>query len=90
MPDPSRAAPEFASVLLGPLSIPGIGLGAVMLWFSLGSSLLPRSAMMQGVFSALSFTFGYALAVLIWSATRCALDLFGVSVEVDAIPSIVR
>jgi uncharacterized membrane protein len=90
MPDPSRTAPKFVSVLLSPLSIPGIGFGAVMLWFSLGSSLLPRSAMMQGVVSALSFTFGYALAALIWFAARRALDLFGVSVEVDAIPSIVR
>ena len=90
MPDPSRPAPKFASVLLGPLSIPGIGLGAVMLLFSLGSSLLPRSAMMQGVVSSLSFTFCYALAALIWFAARWILGLFGVSIEVDAIPSIVR
>jgi len=60
------------------------------LWFSLGSSLLPRSAMMQGVVSALSFTFGYAVAVLVWSVVRWVLELFGVTVAADAIPSVVR
>lgn len=77
-------------VLFGPLSIPGIGLGVVMFWFSLGSSLLPRSAMMQGVVSALSFTFGYAVAVLLWFLIRWVVGLFGVEVSEDAIPSAVR
>lgn len=35
-------------------------------WFSLGSSLLPRSPMMQGVVSALSFVFGYGVGVFVW------------------------
>ncbi len=85
-----RAAPKFLSVLFGPLSTPGVGLGALLLWFSLGSSLLPRSAMMQGVVSALSFSFGYMVAVLLWFILRLGLRLFDIRLDDEAIPSLVR
>ncbi len=90
MTEVSRPSPKFVSVLIEPLSVPGIGLGTVLLWFSLGSSLLPRSAMMQGVVSGLSFVFGYAVGVLVWFIIRWILKLFGVAVEHDALPKLVR
>jgi len=55
MPDLELSTPAHHKVLLAKHSMPGLVLGTVMLWFSLGSSLLPRAAMMQGVVSALSF-----------------------------------
>ncbi len=63
-------APKYVATLLSPPSNVGTVLGLLLLWFSLGSSLLPRSPMMQGVVSALSFAFGYAVGVLLWIAIR--------------------
>ncbi|MCL1693469.1 MAG: alpha/beta hydrolase [Actinomycetia bacterium] len=90
MTENERPAPGFLSVVTMSPSIPGLGLGVAMLWFSLGSSLLPRSAMMQGIVSALSFTVGYGLAVLAWFFVRRVLGLFHVVVDRDAIPGLVR
>lgn len=90
MIDKERPAPKFLSVIAAPPSIPGLGLGVVMLWFSLGSSLLPRSAMMQGVISALSSMAGYGLAVLVWFVARWILERFHVVADRDAIPGVVR
>lgn len=90
MIDKERPAPKFLSVIAAPPSIPGLGLGVVMLWFSLGSSLLPRSAMMQGVISALSSMAGYGLAVLVWFVARWILERFHFVADRDAIPGVVR
>ncbi|MEA2010856.1 MAG: alpha/beta-hydrolase family protein [Actinomycetota bacterium] len=90
MTDKERPAPGFLSVIAAPPSIPGLGLGVVMLWFSLGSSLLPRSAMMQGVISALSSMAGYGIAVLVWFVVRWILERFHVVADRDAIPGVVR
>ena len=90
MTDVQRPSPKYLSTLFGSLSVPGVALGIVLMWFSLGSSLLPRSAMMQGVVSALSFTFGYAFGVLVWCSIRWIFKVFGVSVESDAAPPLVR
>ncbi|MCL1593623.1 MAG: alpha/beta-hydrolase family protein [Actinomycetia bacterium] len=90
MTEHQRSAPRFLAVIFGHLSTSGIGLGVVMMWFSLGSSLLPRSPMMQGVISALSFTVGYAIAVLAWFTIRWVLGLFDVDVDAEALPELVR
>lgn len=90
MTDKERPAPKFLSVIAAPPSIPGLGLGVVMLWFSLGSSLLPRSAMMQGIISALSFVAGYGTAVLVWFVVRWILERFHVVADRDAFPGVVR
>jgi uncharacterized membrane protein len=88
--DISRRQPSFLSVMFGPLSSPGLVVGLVLLWFSLGSSLLPRSAMMQGVVSALSLAIGYAVGVLVWRLVRWVSGLMSEGLAQDAIPSIVR
>ena len=85
----SRPMPTFSSVVFGPLSISGLVVGLVLLWFSLGSSLLPRSAMMQGIVSALSLAFGYAIGVLVWFLVRWVSDLVSEGLDVDSIPSVV-
>ncbi len=90
MIDSTRPAPKFLSVVFGHVSIPGAALGVVLFWFSLGSSLLPRSPMMQGVISALSITFGYAVGVFVWFLIRWILARFHVEVERDLLPSWVR
>jgi uncharacterized membrane protein len=77
-------------VIFGRLSIPGIGLGLVLFWFSLGSSLLPRSAMMQGVISALSFTTGYVVGILVWFLIRWVFGLFHIDVASDLLPNWIR
>jgi len=46
------------------LSSPGLLVGTLFFAFSLTPSLLPRSALMQGIVSGVSFTAGYALAVV--------------------------
>ncbi|MCL1599744.1 MAG: alpha/beta hydrolase, partial [Actinomycetia bacterium] len=51
---------------------------------------LPRSATMQGVVSALSFTFGYAVAVLVWFVIRWTLKRFGINIHRDADADFVR
>ena len=75
----SRTADPYLKVVFGPLSSAGLVLGAVLFWFSLGSSLLPRSSMMQGVVSTLSFAFGYALGVLAWFVVKRIAGLFSSS-----------
>lgn len=87
MAEDTRKTPPYHKVLFGALSTPGVVLGAVLLWFSFGSSLLPRDPMMQGVLGALSFTFGYALGVLIWFLIRWAAKLFGKPISNDAGPT---
>jgi uncharacterized membrane protein len=47
------------------------------MWFSLGSSLLPRSAMMQGIVGALSFAFGYGVGVFVWMLVKIVARRFG-------------
>jgi uncharacterized membrane protein len=71
-----RTTDPFLEVVFGPLSSAGLALGVIMLWFSLGSSLLPRSGMMQGVVSALSFAVGYALGALIWLIIKQIAAIF--------------
>ena len=90
MTDSTRQSPKFTAVLLGHLSVPGSALGLVLFWFALGSSLLPRSAMMQGVVSALSLAFGYAVGVLAWFLIRWIFGLFHVDLDRDLFPSWVR
>src|SRR5690606_23944785 len=46
------------------LSSPGLLVGTLFFAFSLTPSLLPRSALMQGIVSGISFAAGYALAVI--------------------------
>ena len=75
--------------MFGPLSGPGLTVGFVLLWFSLGSSLLPRSALMQGIVSALSLAFGYAVGVLIWFLVRWVSGLVSGGLTKDSIPSVV-
>jgi uncharacterized membrane protein len=84
MAEDTRKTPPYHRVLFGAHSTPGVVLGAALLWFSFGSSLLPRDPMMQGVLGALSFTFGYALGVLIWFLIRSAVKLFGKPIPNDA------
>ena len=76
--------------MFGPLS--GLGLigGLVLGWFSLGSSLLPRSALMQGIVSALSLAFGYAVGVLVWFLVRWISRLGSGGLSEDSIGSRVR
>lgn len=87
MADDTRRSPPYHRVLFGALSTQGVVLGAFFLWFSFGSSLLPRDPMMQGVLGALSFTFGYAIGVLIWFIIRWVAKLFGKPMSNDAGPS---
>lgn len=87
MVDTERSAPAYHAVLFGSPSMPGLVLGTVMLWFSLGSSLLPRAAMMQGVVSALSFVFGYAIGVFAWFLVQMVGRLFGKSISCDIAPN---
>jgi uncharacterized membrane protein len=86
----ASATPPYHTVLFGPLAISGVTLGAVLLWFSFGSSLLPREPMMQGVIAALSFTFGYALGVLVWFLVRWVAKLLGSTFSKDSAPSWLR
>jgi len=90
MAESSRSRPSFVSVVFGPLSTPGLLVGLVLAWFSLGSSLLPRSAMMQGVVSALSLVFGYAVGVLAWLLVRWVVGLISDDMAEDSIPGVVR
>lgn len=83
---PERRTPKYLHVILTRPSPAGTLLGLVFLWFSLGSSLLPRSAMMQGVLSALSFAFGYSVGVLAWALIRRVAGLFGGEIETDPFP----
>jgi len=82
--------PSFLSVIFGPLSAPGLIGGLVLVWFSLGSSLLPRSALMQGIISALSLAFGYAVGVLVWLLVRWFSRLGSGGLTEDSIGSRVR
>jgi uncharacterized membrane protein len=82
--------PSFLSVIFGPLSAAGLVGGLVLVWFSLGSSLLPRSAMMQGIISALSLAFGYAVGVLVWFLVRWFSRLGSDGLTEDSIGSRVR
>jgi uncharacterized membrane protein len=82
--------PSFLSVIFGPLSAPGLFGGLVLVWFSLGSSLLPRSALMQGIVSALSLAFGYAVGVLVWFLVRWFSRLGSDGLTEDSIGSRVR
>lgn len=52
-------------------------LGLLLVWFSLGSSLLPRPPMMQGAVSALSFAFGYGVGVLVWFLVKVVVRRLG-------------
>ena len=76
--------------MFGPLSGPGLIGGFVLVWFSLGSSLLPRSALMQGIVSALSLAFGYAVGVLVWFLVRWISRLGSGGLSEDSIGSRVR
>ena len=76
--------------MFGPLSGPGLIGGLVLVWFSLGSSLLPRSALMQGIVSALSLAFGYAVGVLVWFLVRWISRLGSGGLSEDSIGSRVR
>jgi len=60
----SHRATYAERVLLDALSSPGVLVGTLFFAFSLTPSLLPRSALMQGIVSGLSFAAGYGLAVL--------------------------
>ena len=88
--DSSRPMPSFLSIIFGPLSSPGLVVGLVLLWFSLGSSLLPRSALMQGIISALSLAFGYGVGVLLWFLVRWVSGMVSDGFSEDSIPSVVR
>ncbi|MFV2000925.1 MAG: alpha/beta-hydrolase N-terminal domain-containing protein, partial [Acidimicrobiia bacterium] len=90
MSDLERSTPAYHKVLLAKHSMPGLVLGTIMLWFSLGSSLLPRAAMMQGVVSALSFVFGYGIGVLLWYFARWVGRLFGKNLSCDIAPGWLR
>jgi uncharacterized membrane protein len=90
MADSTRETPPYYRILFGALSIPGTTLGAVLLWFSYGSSLLPREPMMQGVLGALSFTFGYATGVLAWFLFKWVAKLVRKPIANDAGPSWLR
>ena len=87
MADTERRAPKYHEVLFGALSVPGVILGALLMAFSFGPSLLPREPMMQGVLGALSFTFGYALGVLVWFLVRWIAKLIGKPIQKDAGPA---
>ena len=86
MSEDPRHVPPYLRTLVAPPSVVGSALGVVMLWFSLGSSLLPRSALMQGIVSALSLAFGYAVAVLVWFAVKWVLRRFDVDVDEQRAP----
>jgi len=87
MVDTDDSTPAYHTLLFSSPSMPGVVLGTVMLWFSLGSSLLPRAATMQGAVSALSFVFGYAVGVLAWFVVRMVGRLFGKSISCDIAPN---
>jgi uncharacterized membrane protein len=87
MADTERIAPKYHNVLFGALSVPGVILGAVLLAFSFGPSLLPREPMMQGVLGALFFTSGYALGVLVWSLVRWVAKLMEEPIQKDSGPT---
>ncbi len=72
-----RTAPKYLSVLVAPPSTGGAILGLILLWLSLGSSLLPRSPMMQGAVGALSFVFGYAVGALLCFVIATIVKRFG-------------
>jgi uncharacterized membrane protein len=76
--------------MFAPLSAAGLVGGLVLVWFSLGSSLLPRAALMQGVISALSVAFGYAVGVLVWFLVRWFSRLGSDGLTEDSIGSRVR
>jgi uncharacterized membrane protein len=76
--------------MFGPMSIPGLVVGLVLLWFSLGSSLLPRSALMQGIVSSLSLAFGYGVGVLVWFLVRWVSELVSEGLDEESFPSVVR
>jgi uncharacterized membrane protein len=76
--------------MFAPLSAAGLVGGLVLVWFSLGSSLLPRAALMQGVISALSVAFGYAVGVLGWFLVRWFSRLGSDGLTEDSIGSRVR
>lgn len=88
--DSSRSRPSFVSVMFGPPSAVGLVTGVVLLWFSLGSSLLPRSALMQGIVSALSLAFGYAVGVFVWFVVRWVAGLISDGLAEDVLPPVVR
>ncbi len=90
MTDQARSKPSFVAVVFGPLSIPGLFVGLVLVWFSLGSSLLPRSGMMQGIVSALSLAFGYAVGVLVWFLVRWVAGLVSDGFSEDSLHGIIR
>lgn len=90
MANTERKTPKYHKVLFGPLSVPGVLLGAVLMAFSFGPSLLPREPMMQGVLGALSFTFGYALGVLVWFLVRWVAKLIGKPIQEDCGPAWLR
>lgn len=73
----SPSGPNYMAVVFAPPSNAGMAVGIILLWFSLGSSLLPRSPMMQGVVSALSFTFGYVVAVLVCFVVKSIIRATG-------------
>ena len=88
--DSSRITPSFPAVMFGQLSSVGLVFGLVLLWFSLGSSLLPRSALMQGIVSALSLAFGYGVGVFGWFLVRWVSRLVSGGLAEDSIPPVVR
>jgi uncharacterized membrane protein len=90
MADDTRRTPPYHKVLFGALSTPGVVLGAILLWFSFGSSLLPREPMMQGVLGALSFAFGYAIGVLVWFLVKWVAKLVSKPIPKDAGPTWLR
>ncbi len=60
--------PRGRSKLFAPLSYGGLVAGLVFLGFSLTPSLLPRSPLLQGLVSGVSFAIGYGLgALLFWA-----------------------
>ena len=64
--DAVRAAPRRArEVLLAPPRLFSVALGAWFWWTSLVPSLLPRSALLQGVIGAVSFAVGWGLGALV-------------------------
>lgn len=69
--------PRGRSKLFAPLSHGGLVAGLVFLGFSLTPSLLPRSPLLQGLVSGVSFTIGYGLGALLFWAGEVAPALAG-------------
>ena len=90
MADTTRTFPSFTSVMFGPLSAAGLVGGLLLVWFSLGSSLLPRSALMQGIVSALSLAFGYGVGVLVWLLVRRIAGMASHDLTEDSLPRVAR